>query len=290
MPRGRSAHLFPRPLRIVLIAALLALVASPAGAAEPRRPKVAVLDVRATGSAEPKLVSGLSTLLATEAAKHPVQVVAGLEIASLIGFEKQKLLLGCGDGACLAEITGGLGVDYLLASEVSEVGGIWLLSFSLIKVRDARTVERTTEKAKSAAALVELAGDAVAKVLEAITQPKLSQGGIAVHAKVSDRHLAGYVLDGAGGALLVGVAISGILSKLTFDQAKKAASPSEMESLKSKTNTEMIVADVLYAAGAAALGVGLVLTFTGRGEEQQMVSVGLAPARSGGALVVSGGF
>jgi hypothetical protein len=270
-----------RHLRWLTILVVSAIAARASGGEQPP-PKVAVLDLKTTGTFEPKLVLGLSNLIASEAARHPVRVISGADLTSLLGLERQKQLLGCSESSCMAEIGGALGVDYLLVTDVSKVGEVWLFTANLLDVRKARAVARVTERTQDQSRLVDLARAGVERALEPIAAGPAPDGAPAAR-------VAGYVLDGTGAVLLAGGAAFGVWSQLTFDQAKRASSRGEMDDLKDKTNTQMIVADVLYAAGAVALGVGLVLTFTSP-STRGSVSVGVAPSRSGGGLAVSGAF
>lgn len=139
----------------LLTAALLAASPSPApGAAGKIR--VAVLDVRSTGAADPKVVEGLSSLVASEVARRPsLSVIAGADLRTLIGYERQRQLLGCTESSCLAELAGALGAAYLVSSEVSRVGSTWLLSMTLLDAKKALAVNRLTRRVPSDDALVD---------------------------------------------------------------------------------------------------------------------------------------
>jgi len=105
----------------------------PAAEGKTKAVRIAVLDVQATGAGDRKTVEGLSPLLASEVARRPgLTVVAGSDLRALVGFERQKQLLGCTEGSCLTEIAGALGVAYLVSSECSKVGSTWLLSLALL--------------------------------------------------------------------------------------------------------------------------------------------------------------
>ncbi len=104
-------------------APLTLLAFAPAAALAAGAPKVAVLDVKAVGRFDPQTVAGLSALIASTAAGHrEVKAITGSDLMALLGLERQKELLGCSDTSCLAQIAGGLAVEYLITSEVSEVG------------------------------------------------------------------------------------------------------------------------------------------------------------------------
>ena len=142
-------------------------VAAPVRAEEPI--KIAVLDVRATGTVEAKRVEGLSTLIAGEAAAVPgLQVTSSEDIRTLLGFEAQKQLLSCTDQSCMAEIGGALGVEYLLSTEVTKVGERLILGMTLFDTEAARAIAREIRRPESESDLVDQAADAVAKVLAKI--------------------------------------------------------------------------------------------------------------------------
>lgn len=135
----------------------------PAQAAGKTR-KVAALDVRAVGDFEPKTIAGLSTLIAYECAQFPVEVISGSDVRAMITYDREKQLLGCQDSTCLAEIGGALGVDLILSSEVSEVGGTWLVSLTMLDVAKAEAGKRVVKRTKSEAALVDVTSEATREI------------------------------------------------------------------------------------------------------------------------------
>jgi len=145
-------------------------VASAEEAPKKAKLKIAVLDVRSAGTIDPKTFEGVSSLIATELGqKRPdVTVVGAAEIRAMIGFEKEKQLLGCSEGACLAEIGGALGVEYLLATEGLKLGGTWVINMSLIDVARSKAVARTSVRTKEDDKLVDICIDGVREVAKAI--------------------------------------------------------------------------------------------------------------------------
>ena len=154
--------------------AFCALAALPAAAADSAKVvKIAVLDARASGTADPKLVGGLDPLVAAEVSGGTTaQVSSGADLRAMIGFEKQKELMGCGDSSCLAEIGGALGVDYLMSIDVSLVGGTWLVSASIVEIAKARPIGRVVKRADAETKLVDTAIAAVAEAI-AFLPPEL---------------------------------------------------------------------------------------------------------------------
>jgi hypothetical protein len=134
-----------------------------------RLTRIAVLDVQSSGNLDRKTVEGLSSLLASEVARRPtLAVVGGADLRALVGFERQRQLLGCTETSCLTEIAGALGVGYLVASEISKVGSSWLLSLTLLDANKAVALSRLTRRAFSDDALVDEAPGAVDELLGAM--------------------------------------------------------------------------------------------------------------------------
>ena len=148
-----------------MLVAVLA-VAPEAAAAQPSRTRVAVLDLQYAGSGDRKSVEGLSALLASEVARRPgLAVVSGADLRTLVGFERQKALVGCSEGACMTELAGTLGVAYLVSSEVSSVGSSWLLSLGLLDANKGSSVSRLTRRSSSIDGLVDEVSRAVDELL-----------------------------------------------------------------------------------------------------------------------------
>jgi TolB-like protein len=111
------------------------LCASPAAlAASDARVKIAVLDLQARG-VDKALVDSASTLIASELNKLEVfKVISRDDIRNMLSFEKDKQAVGCeADQACMAEIGGALGVEYIVAGSLAKIGDTLVLSLVLSK-------------------------------------------------------------------------------------------------------------------------------------------------------------
>src|SRR4051794_21934292 len=84
--------------------------------------RMAVPAMHGAGVAETDLRGLGSVVLGAVSAYPDAQVISESDIGALLGLERQKLMVGCDDDACLAQIGGALGVEYLLTSEASRVG------------------------------------------------------------------------------------------------------------------------------------------------------------------------
>ena len=269
-------------MRALLGFVLTLALASPAlGAAPAKRTKVAVPEVRERAGVAEGSVAGLAGVLADEAAQRPsTDVVTAAEIQAMIGLEQQKQLLGCADEAgCLAEIGGALGADLLLASELTKIGGRFLLSVSLVDVRRARVIARTTRETGREDELLSSARDAAAQVLDAFAPVStgLTGGEIAS-------------LSAAGGGLVLGAAgaVLYVLGAGEVDEATGSGTfDAAAQEKEASGSTKKTAGLVLGIAGAAAL-VGGAVAWPLTGDEGG--SVALAPTQGGGLLAWSRSF
>jgi hypothetical protein len=149
------------------LAALLVATALPALAAP--RQKVAVLDVRAVQGVQPGTATILTAIIAGDTAAAGYDVLSQADIAALIGFERQKKMLGCGDdSSCLAEIGGALGAEYVLSTQVGQIGSRFHLSLQLLDARKGTVVARVSTFSETTEdALAATAEKAVAQALAA---------------------------------------------------------------------------------------------------------------------------
>lgn len=121
--------------------------AAPAGVApapakpegKPGKQKLAVLEIRPLGT-EASRAELLSEIALTEAsAVKAYDVIGKSDIVSMLGFEKQKAVLGCSeDSACLAELGGALGVDLVLVGSLGKIGNLYRLDMKLVDARKAK--------------------------------------------------------------------------------------------------------------------------------------------------------
>jgi TolB-like protein len=128
-------------MRALLLAAIAALPLAAAGA--PRQ-KVAVLDIRAVQGVSTGTASILTAIVVDDASRAGFDVISQADVSAMIGFEKQKQMLGCSeDSSCLAEIGGALGVDFVLSGQVGQIGSRYHLSFQLLDSRRGKVAARS---------------------------------------------------------------------------------------------------------------------------------------------------
>lgn len=301
-------------------AAAVALVPTTSRAAEgsPRRQvKVAVMEIRSLGT-DTHLADLLSEVALTEVGSFDrLDVIGRSDIESMLGFEKQKKILGCTEEAsCLAEIGGALGVEFVVVGSLGRIGGLYRLDMKVVETAKGRVRARTGESVEGKEEkLVNAVQRAIHRLLDPIARPGLAgelpppPGGTtqtvgagplvvpppakepAPATAGSSRKLWGYVIGAVGIAAVAGGAGAGLSAKSAFDDEKAAAASGDLAAFESSRDTaksRALIADVLYGVGAIGLGVGAYMVFIGPSGATAQVAV--SPMPSGALLVLSGGF
>lgn len=128
------------------LALVSVLVALPARSAEPvrtKKPMIAVLPAKVSDSANAIDAALLDEALLAAVQRAGAYVVIGRsDMNAVLGFEKQKDLMGCGDTACFAEIGGALGVDALVEVQLGRSAEKWVIGSKIINIsRGTPTVD-----------------------------------------------------------------------------------------------------------------------------------------------------
>jgi hypothetical protein len=122
----------------------------PQGAKPPRKGlKFAVLKLQAKTGVEPSTVDLFTDALVGELRKHPgLTVISPSEIGTLLGFEREKQLLGCTDTGCLSDIAGAMGADRLVSGSVGRLGSSLVVNLSSLDPKKATSVASVSERLK----------------------------------------------------------------------------------------------------------------------------------------------
>jgi TolB-like protein len=272
--------------RVLVLAALLAPLA--AGAA-PAKLRVAVMDIRPLGTEAAK-AELISEVALTEAALfRGLEVIGKSDIGAIIGFEKQKQVMGCAeDSSCLAEIGGALGVDLVLVGSLGKLGSLYRIDLKLVETKKARVRGRigTTvegEEGKLVAAIQKSVRDLLGPIAPggapaktaaaadgkadlAVVPPAPRQDPIDLGAAPAARpsRALGWTAFGAG-VLSVGLgafaAYEGMAARGKYDDAKGLLeSGGTLKATTTTTEYRGLVSDgdsakkLAYVSGGAAVG------------------------------------
>jgi hypothetical protein len=150
--------------------------------------KVAVLDL-ATHGIDEATAKALSEVLSVEISARPgIQVITAADAAAILGFERQRLILGCeSDTACITELAGALGADKIVSGSVSQIEEVFLLNLRLINVRKGLAEGRVYERVEKKSALIDAVRAGAQRLFESgpapagSTAPGLIQGAPVPH-------------------------------------------------------------------------------------------------------------
>src|SRR5947209_7942042 len=80
--------------------------------------------------------------LAQQLTLQGLQVVSPSEIATLLGIERQKSLLGCSDNAnsCMVELANALGVDGVVTGSLGKFGKSYQVNIKVLSAKDATSL------------------------------------------------------------------------------------------------------------------------------------------------------
>lgn len=220
-------------------------------------------------------------------------VVTAREISTLLGFERQKALLGCTDdgSACVAELANALGVDAVVLGDVARFDDTFQLNLKVVAAADATVLaqgaRRVRGEVETLEALASLARELGRGVFEKKGRPVpaelLATGGSGSSVKKLGwvPLLGGAAVAAGGGVLLLlaqgdHAALTG--SGTPLDEGQSAA-------LRDGGTAKQLAGGVCLAVGltAAAVGVGMMLF-----GPSDAPSVSVAPVPGGAGLVLSG--
>ncbi|MBK7862703.1 MAG: tandem-95 repeat protein [Archangiaceae bacterium] len=131
-------------------------------------PSLAALEVAVTVPSEKLDGSAFTEMLVSAIAQSGLfKVISASEVATLLGVERQRQLMGCGEDSCLAEISDALGAQYLLQGAVGKVGDNYLVTVRLLDSRRSVVVGRSALQTTDVGLLLSLVWRATNETVDA---------------------------------------------------------------------------------------------------------------------------
>lgn len=162
--------------------------------------KIAVLELSAGADLDAQLAKSLTEAITAEVgARGYFDPLSSGEIATLLGVERQKQLLGCSEQSCVAELAGALGAPFVLSGSLTKLGEIYQLNLQVIDTARAHPVGRSTKVAKNLESLRALLPWAVAEASGTPLPPPPSR-------------ILPYSLIALGGAAIIAGGVVGIMA------------------------------------------------------------------------------
>lgn len=135
-----------RNMRILTIV-LVALCVCPISFAQSdtSRMKIAVLELEDKGIGG-QVVSLLPGVVSKQLSSYGLfDIISREDIRRMLSNEQDKMMLGCDDAGCLAEIGGALGAEAIVTGDVGKIGNKIIINLQRINIRDAK-VEMRAER------------------------------------------------------------------------------------------------------------------------------------------------
>jgi hypothetical protein len=260
-------------------------------------PSVAVPPFRGSGVGEQQLTV-YANHLAQEFVNAGAKVTTSAEIATLLGLERQRQLMGCTDQSesCLQELAGALGTDYTLIGDVSRVDADWKVSVSVIRSSGIEKAGTYVETARTEAGVLRAlsrAGWRLGSVL--LARAGQLPVGTPPEAVVSGdpppgRGLA-WVPLAAGAVCLAGGTF--MVARAMDDYAqlnpRTPISLTDAAGYRDEGKLLMPLGVSALAVGAAAVATSGMMYFMGGGQPSR-VQLSMAATPQGGAVAVRGLF
>jgi len=165
---------FARRRNVLAVLAAVLLLAAPASAADARR-KVAVLGLKGgPGIAQSVAELVTETLVAGIQQRPGLKVISTQDIETALRFEQKKQLLGCADSAaCLAEIGGSLGVEWIVSGTLGKLGNSIVFNAQVVDIRTGSVVQRCSSRIRGGTeeSFLDAAEEAVTRLFPSETPP-----------------------------------------------------------------------------------------------------------------------
>ncbi len=239
--------------------------------------------------------------LANQLAGRGLQVTTSKQMATLIGLERQKQLLGCSeDGtSCLTELANALGVDAVLSGEIGRIdGGELQANLKVVRSSDGQLLASTSFRASSSADALDRLTWAARSLSEALSQklkrylpPPSAEVMASEEEATRPMRRRAWIPAATSGALLAG---AGVLYYLSTQRYQSLAADqgtlydSDARRLRDEGTQLQFFSGV--AAGAATAALATAATFYFWRTEPDEVRLAFSAGPNGAAFALTGVF
>lgn len=232
------------------------------------KPAVATLKIAAPGFSQHGLTDSAGDFYADQLAQqlsfHGLEVVTRTQVAALIGLERQRQLLGCGDesSSCAVELAGALGTDGLMLGDVAKVGDQYRISVRIISAKNGEKLSSAVVTGSSEDTILDAFRGAAARIAaetKARARGEASTSSVGVTSERSGTKRF-FWIPAAVGALGLGAgAFAYVQAKSRHDELRSSPSlvepaPSRLRNEGQSFQTLSLVGIAVGVAGLAAAG------------------------------------
>lgn len=215
--------------------------------------------------------------------EQQIRVITAKEVATVIGIERQKQLLGCStdeeSASCMAELAGALGVDGVITGSVAKIGDSFVANIKIVSAGDARTLATTQARGADGEsfmkALAATTPEVADQLREALRRPLLLEHPLRPYAWAPA--VLGTALVLGGGGLFT--------SAYLRDQDHRLGKPTypslgEARAAIDQTATHQRFGVIGVSAGAALLTAAGVMYLWGGAAVAPSVALSIEPGRT----------
>jgi hypothetical protein len=274
----------------------------------------------------PETATYYSDHLAQQLALEGMRVITATEISSLIGFERQKQLLGCSDtsSSCIAELANALGVDGLITGSIGKFGQKYQVNVKILAAADGKPLSVHSSRVTGEEALLDeltraaqkMSKEVYAKLRKQAPPPpppaakaetltpsaapvasprEVTQVDSTPAPASSGLRRWSWIPMVAGGAAVAGGVVFTLMAGGTYgrlEQAAQGTTPLVGDTalaLKQRGQSQQTMSFVFYGIGAAGLLAGGAMYLWGA-PASSSVSWQVSPSAEGATVSVGGGF
>jgi hypothetical protein len=204
-----------------------------------------------------------------------VQVMTARDLATVLGVERQKQLLGCAeDNQCLVEMTAALGTDGVLIADLGKLDGQYTLNLKVLASSNGKTLALHSGRAGDQRGLEVAMENAVRAITNALAdslkRPEL-RGSVATSSSLRAWSIAPAALGVA--AIGAGVVLQVLAGQKFTELSNGPLMPNAAASLRDDGRGLETVGNVALVGGVVLLGAATTLFLLGGEKVAPVVSV-----------------
>lgn len=251
--------------------------------------KIAVLGFSASGVDATVAAAITESVTAEVAVRGYFDPISSGEIQTMLGVERQRQLVGCGEETCMTELAGALGAPYVMSGSLVKLEGVFQINIQVLDSRKSRTTGRSTKLAKDFESLRFQIPYAVAEACGTPLPPAPSR-------------VLPYTMLGVGAAAAVGGGVLGIIAltnegivkgELAADDTNRTVILSPAKTYSDRLDAialQKTISLISVIAGAALVVGGIILIPPAAPEAGVKVSLVPVPLFQGAGAALVGVF